>query len=404
MTIVTFTNLFPSSTHPTHGLFVHERMHRVAAASGLPWCVVAPVPNVLWPLRNRVYRQWAKAPLRETWLGVEVQHPRYRHWPGLSLRRQAKAMADGARATVGALVQRGPIVLDAHYLWPDAVAAATLAREFAVPFTMTARGTDLNVIADDPFVAAAITEATQRAALCAAVSTALGDRFAVVTGLPRARITDVRNGVDLERFRPGDAAAARAQLGLPASGRLLLGVGRLVAGKGFHLAAAALSQLPADVQLVLVGDGPDRARIAELGGARVHFLGPLPPAQVAVACRAADALVLPSEREGWPNVVTEALASGLPVVATSVGGIPQILGAGPGQAPRRELGALCAPNDLAGLVAALQRTLATPPDRAAVRTFAERYGWDEPVQLLVGVFRQALAAAAASRPAVGGRA
>lgn len=402
--IVTFTNLFPSSTHPTHGLFVHERMRRVAAASGLPWCVVAPVPNVIWPLRNRVYRQWAKATPRETWLGVEVQHPRYRHWPGLSLRRQADAMARGARATIAALVQRGPIVLDAHYLWPDAVAAASLAREFGVPFTMTARGTDLNVIADDPFVAAAITEAAQRAALCAAVSKALGDRFAAVTGLPRTRITDVRNGVDLERFRPGDAAAARAQLGLPPHGRLLLGVGRLVGAKGFHLAAAALARLPADVQLVLVGDGPDRARIAELGGARVHFLGPQPPDQVALACRAADLLVLPSEREGWPNVVTEALASGLPVVATAVGGIPQILGAGNGAAVRAELGALCAPNDLDGLTAALQRTLATPPDRSAVRAFAERYGWDEPVQLLVAVFRRALASANGSRPAGGGRA
>ncbi|MBL8737193.1 MAG: glycosyltransferase [Planctomycetes bacterium] len=401
---MTFTNLFPSSTHPTHGLFVYERMRRVAAASGLPWSVVSPVPNVLWPLRNRVYRQWAKAKSREAWLGVDVQHPRYRHWPGLSLRRQADAMARGARATIAALVQRGPIVLDAHYLWPDAVAAATLAREFGVPFTMTARGTDLNVIADDPFVAAAITEAAQRAELCAAVSEALGDRFAAVTGLPRTRITDVRNGVDLERFRPGDVAAARAQLALPPHGRLLLGVGRLVGAKGFHLAAAALARLPADVQLVLVGDGPDRARIAELGGARVHFLGPQPPDQVAIACRAADLLVLPSEREGWPNVVTEALASGLPVVATAVGGIPQILGAGNGAPVRRELGALCAPNDLDGLIAALQRTLATPPDRAAVRAFAERYGWDEPVQLLVAVFRRALASANGSRPAGGGRA
>ena len=389
MTIVTFTNLFPSSVQPTHGLFVHERMRRVAAASGLPWCVVAPVPNVLWPLRSRAYRQLAAVPAHETWLGVEVAHPRYRHWPGLSLRRQAAAMAKGARATVAALAARGPIVLDAHYLWPDAVAAAALARELGVPFTMTARGTDLNVIADDPFVAAAITEAAGRASMCAAVSAALGDRFAQVTGMPRARITDVRNGVDLDRFRPGDPAAARAQLGLPASGRLVLGVGRLVAAKGFALAAQALAVLPPDVQLVLIGDGPDRAAIAALGGARVHFLGSQPPDVVATACRAADVLVLPSEREGWPNVVTEALASGLPVVASHVGGIPQILGA-VGTEVRPELGALCAPRDLAGLGTALQRTLATPPDRGAVRAFAERHGWGEPVQLLVDVFRRAL--------------
>jgi preprotein translocase subunit SecE len=99
---------------------------------------------------------------------------------------------------------------------------------------------------------------------------------------------------------------------------LVLGIGRLVPGKGFAVAAAAIATLPADVLLVLVGEGPERAAIAAAGGARVRFLGALAPAQVAVACRAADALVLPSEREGWPNVVTEALASGLPVVASRV--------------------------------------------------------------------------------------
>ncbi|MGB3969050.1 MAG: glycosyltransferase family 4 protein, partial [Planctomycetota bacterium] len=77
--IVTFTNLFPSSVHPTHGLFVHERMRRVAAAAGLPWSVVAPVPQVPWLLRSRQYRQWAAVPAAETWQGVPVQHPRYRH-------------------------------------------------------------------------------------------------------------------------------------------------------------------------------------------------------------------------------------------------------------------------------------------------------------------------------------
>ena len=389
-TIVTFTNLFPSSVLPTHGLFVQERMRRVAAASGLPWCVVAPVPDVVWPLRTAAYRQWAKVPLQETWQGAAVQHPRYRHWPGLSLRRQARAMAAGARATVTALARTSRIVLDAHYLWPDGVAAAQLAQELGVPFTMTARGSDLNVVAQDPVVAAGIAAAARRAHACCAVSRALGDRFAAVAGLPRQAIRDVRNGVDLERFHPGDSAAARRELGLPMTGRLVLGVGRLVAGKGFVLAAQALAALPDDVQLVLVGDGPERPAIVASGKARVHCLGALPPERVAVACRAADVLVLPSDREGWPNVVTEALASGLPVVATRVGGIPQILG----EAPPAWLGALVPPRDVAALAAALRTVLSAPADRAAVAAFAQRYGWAEPVAELVAVFRSALGVAA----------
>jgi glycosyltransferase involved in cell wall biosynthesis len=390
--IVTFTNLFPSALLPTHGLFVYERMHRVAAVSRLPWSVVAPVPTVLWPLRTGSYRTWAAMPAAETWLGVPIEHPRYRHWPGLSMRRQADAMARGARDVVARLATQGPIVLDAHYLWPDGVAAHVLARELGVPFTLTARGTDLNVLADDPVVRARIQQAAGAAFACAAVSRALGDRFAAVAGVPRDAILDVRNGVDLERFAPGDRAAARAALGLPAHGRLLLGVGRLVPGKGFRVAAAALALLPADVHLVLVGDGPERAAIAAAAPGRVHFLGSRNPDEVAMACRAADLFVLPSEREGWPNVVTEALACGLRVVATRVGGIPQILGEP--AAGDHSLGALVPVGDPEALAAAVGAVLATPGSCAAVRAFAERYGWAEPVAVLVEVFRRALGEAA----------
>jgi glycosyltransferase involved in cell wall biosynthesis len=302
-------------------------------------------------------------------------------------------MAAGARAVVAGLAAAGPIVLDAHYLWPDGVAAAALAQELRVPFTLTARGSDLNLLAEDRGIAARIAGAAARAAGCWAVSRALAERFAVVAGLPRERIVVVRNGVDLERFRPGDQAAARAELGLPAGGRLVLGVGRLVPAKGFAVAAAALSDLPADVQLVLVGDGPQRAAIATAGGARVRCLGALPPDRVAVAYRAADVLVLPSEREGWPNVVTEALASGLRVVATRVGGIPEILGDGGRVEP--VLGALVPPHDVAALAAALRTVLAAPAQPAVVRRFAERHGWDEPVRFLATQFGALLGEAAA---------
>jgi glycosyltransferase involved in cell wall biosynthesis len=297
-------------------------------------------------------------------------------------------MAAGARATVAALAAQGPVVIDAHYLYPDGVAAAALAREFGVPYTLTARGSDLNVVAVDRRVAAAIAAAAAGAVCCAAVSGALAERFAAVAGLPRARIVEVRNGVDLQRFQPGDRDAARRALSLPLDRTLLLGVGRLVAAKGFQHAAAALAGLRDDVALVLVGDGPEAAAIAQLAGDRAILLGTRPPADVARAYQACDLLVLPSEREGWPNVVTEALASGLRVVASEVGGIPEILGEPP---PADSwLGATVPPGDVPALTAALRRVLAVPGDRQRVRAFAGRYGWDEPVQLLVDVFQRAL--------------
>jgi teichuronic acid biosynthesis glycosyltransferase TuaC len=387
--IVTFTNLFPSSAMPTHGLFVHDRMHRVAAAGGFGWQVVAPVPDVVWPLRRSADAAWRRTPLHECWQGVEVSHPRWRHWPGC-IRRQARAVADGARGVVAALAQREPIVLDAHYLWPDGVAAAALARELRVPYTLTARGSDVNVLAQQPALRARIADAAAGAHACFAVSRDLAERFADAAGLPRAGVEVARNGVDLQRFSPGDAVAARRALGLPDDGFLVLGVGRLVANKGFATAARAVASLPSTARLVLVGDGPERAAIAGLAPSTI-FLGAQPPSRVALACRACDVLALPSEREGWPNVVTEALASGLPVVATPVGGVPEILG----DPPPPWLGAVCAPGDVAAFAAALSALAAAPADRARVRAYAERFGWDAPVARLCAVFRQAFAKGAA---------
>ncbi|MFT4515480.1 MAG: teichuronic acid biosynthesis glycosyltransferase TuaC, partial [Planctomycetota bacterium] len=203
--------------------------------------------------------------------------------------------------------------------------------------------------------------------------------------LPESEVVTVRNGVDLERFVPGNPVAARRALGLPEVGRIVVSVGRLVAGKGFDVAVRAVRDLP-NTTLVLVGDGPERSKLAGLGGDRVKFLGVLPATEVATAYQAADVFVLPSHREGWPNVVTEALASGLPVVATPVGGIPQILG---GEQPEPFLGALVPVGDVAGFAVALQRVLDDEKRTSEVRAFAERYGWQEPIEHLVQTFRRA---------------
>lgn len=398
MHVVTFSNLFPSSVMPTHGLFVYERMRRVAASLGCKWTAIAPVPNVFAPLRSVFgsgsYQDWAKVPQQERWpladSQVTVHHARFRHWPGLSQRRQADAVAAGARSLVRELANDGGVVLDAHYLWPDGVAAAKLAAEFGVPFTLTARGSDVNVLGLDAYIASRIAEAAGRAHRCMAVSDALAARFAEIASLPKGTVQTVRNGVDLERFQPGDVAAARAQFGLPQDRKIVLAVGRLVAGKGFAEALRAVRQLP-DTVLALVGDGPERSALATEGGEQVCLLGTRGPDEVALAYRAADAFVLPSHREGWPNVVTEALASGLPVIATRVGGIPQILAADHDAhaQPEGHLGALVDVGDVEGLRVALARVLAQPAQRSLVRAFAHRYGWREPIDQLAAIFRSA---------------
>ncbi|MEM7201832.1 MAG: glycosyltransferase [Planctomycetota bacterium] len=381
--ILTFTNLFPSAAFPTHGLFVRERMRRVAAASGLDWVVVCPVPKVPPVLRRGDYAAYAAMPERETVDGVEVWHPKYTHLPGFSTGRQANWMAKAALPFVQRLAADGPTVIDAHYVYPDGVAALQIGHALGLPVVVTARGTDINLLAGYPAVRAQIRRLAGKAAALQAVSEELRQRFVAAAGLDDGAVRLSRNGVDLQRFIPGSPKRAREALGLPAAGQLVLGVGRLVEAKGFHHAVAALEPLEG-AQLVLIGDGPDRANLQRAAGDRLIWLGKQPPDRVALAMQACDVLALPSEREGWPNVVTEALACGLPVVASAVGAVPEML-ASP------VVGRAVPVGDVAALRAALAEVLSAPPERVAVRAHAEQFSWDQPigdlVELLQGTLR-----------------
>jgi len=381
--IVTFTNLFPSAAAPQHGSFVQERMQRVVDGQpDLELVVVSPVPAVPRLLARGEAAALRRSPAHEDVAGTAVHHPRYFHLPGLSLGRQAERMAAAALPLVRELAAGRRCVLDAHYVYPDGVAAVRIATELRLPCLVTARGTDVNVLAGREAVAAQVRATMPAAYALLAVSAALRERFAAAAGVALERVEEVRNGVDLARFHPGDRRTARAELDLPPRAPLVLGVGRLVRSKGFHLAAAALSLLPAPAALVLVGDGPERARLQRLAPAgRLHLLGSRGRDDVARALRACDVLVLPSAREGWPNVVTEALASGLPVVATPVGGIPEIV-ADP------VAGELVAP-DAAALAAALARQLARGDQRGTIAAYARRYSWDGPIARLRELLRAA---------------
>lgn len=381
--LITFSNLYPSALQPTHGTFVAERMQRVVAGQAdLELVVVCPVPAVPALLARGEHRVARRQPEQETVAGVPVWHPRYFHLPGLSLGKQAQRMARAALPVVQRLAAGRGAVLDAHYAYPDGVAALQIATQLGLPCVVTARGSDVNVLGADRRVAPLLRASMPRAYALLAVSDALRQRFAEVAGVAPERVLLARNGVDLAAFAPGDRAAARARLGLPANGRLVLGVGRLVEGKGFHLAAQALHALPPDVALVLVGDGPERARLqAAAPVGRLHLLGARARPEVAAAFQACDVFTLPSAREGWPNVVTEALASGLPVVATAVGGIPEIVSA--------PLAGELVPADANALAAALCRQLDRPDARASISAFAQRYSWDAPIALLRELFRAA---------------
>lgn len=393
-----FSTLYPSSARPLHGIFVETRLRELLRSGEVETQVVAPVP---WffstDARWGEYATMARTPHHELHHGIAVHHPRYLLLPKVGMTMAPFSLALAALPTLRQLIADGYDfdVIDAHYYYPDGVAAALLARWLDKPFVVTARGTDLNLIPQHRLPRKMIHWAAARAdasiGVCAALMDVLRD-----WGLDGSRLHVIRNGVDLERFTPWPQEAMRAKLGL-AGAPLLLSVGHLIERKGHHLAVEALAQLlPAHPQarLLIVGEGAERGSLEQLIrrlGVQDHarLVGAVPNDQLAQWYSAADALILASSREGWANVLLESMACGTPVVATRIWGTPEVVAnATAGQLVDERSGA-----GIAAGVAALLRGL---PDRAAVRAYAEGFSWqgttDRQLELLSSLARPALEA------------
>jgi len=202
------------------------------------------------------------------------------------------------------------------------------------------------------------------------------------------RLHVMRNGVDLDRFRPIDRIEARQHLGLPVERRILLSVGLLIERKGHHIAIEALKQFPEDVLLVIAGSGPERERLRilanECGVAdRVQFAGQVPNDQIKWWYSAADALVLCSSREGWANVLLEAMACGTPAIATNIWGTPEVI-------TRPVAGRLMSSRTPDSLVAACSELFSGYPESSAVRAYAEEFGWEATTEAQLQLFKEVI--------------
>lgn len=371
--VLLFSSLYPSSERPGHGIFVQTRLCELLAADAIDARVVAPVP---WfysdDLRHGDYARMARTPARETLRGIDTWHPRYLLPPKIGMHIAPFMMAVGAAQALRKIIREGFDfdVIDAHYFYPDGVAAALLARWFDRPLVVTARGSDLNLVGQYALPRRMMRWAAQRADSTIAVSQALATRMREI-GMPPQRIQVLRNGVDLARFSPQPQAESRRKLGWP-DAPTLLAVGNLVENKGQHLAVEAMTALQ-EFRLCLVGDGPQSAALQamakQLGVTdRVLFCGRVEQERLSLYYSAADMLVLPSSREGSPNVVLESMACGTPVVACAVGGVVEAL-----DAPVS--GALMSERSASALAAAVRDVWQRPADRGAVRRHAQRFDW-----------------------------
>lgn len=389
MRVLTFSTLYPNAARPNHGIFVETRLRHLLESGRVDARVVAPVP--WFPSGNPRYGSYAafaRAPREERRSGIDVMHPRYLSVPKVGMSVAPFLLAAGAQSTVNSVIRRGYDfdIIDAHYFFPDGVAAAIMGKRLGKPVVITARGTDINLLPQYALPRRMILWAARCAAALVTVSSALKTALTQL-GVDSGKITVLRNGVDTKLFRPADRASQRARLGL--TGTVLLMVGNLVPLKGHDLVLRALADFP-DACLLIIGEGSEERNLKTLAGAlqiqdRVRFLGTMPQDQLPAFYSAADALVLASSREGWPNVLLEAMACGTPVVSTSVGGTPEIVAA-------PEAGVLMTERTVHGVVEALHRLFQSYPDRSATRDYAAQFSWDETTHGQLQLFERVLRA------------
>jgi glycosyltransferase involved in cell wall biosynthesis len=392
MRVLALTKIFPNELEPLSAPFNRLQFAALAAhaevevLASIPW-----FPGASWFGRWSATGRLAAVPEVETIDGLKVRHPRFAYLPKIGHGIAGPLYA----ASLAPLFMRyrGRVdVLLGSWAYPDGYAAVVLAELLGVPAVIKVHGSDLNVLATLAGPRRRLAWALARAARIVSVSRPLAAKAAELGAAPD-RIDVVPNGIDRQVFRPRDRGEARRALGLAGDGPIVLFVGHVTETKGaldlvraFAAAGPALS----GTRLVLVGDGTGMAactRLATELGVDAHFVGAKPHERVPTWLAACDVLALPSWNEGTPNVVLEALACGRRVVASTVGGIPDVV-------TSPELGTLVAPRDIEALARALATAVSTPYEPETIASALPTPSWQGSARLLHGSLLAALEARA----------
>lgn len=390
--LLVFSSLFPSSVRPNAGVFIKERMFRVGRQ--LSVVVVSPVP---WFPLQQLIRYWKPnfRPQPEPYAeidGIEVYYPKFFSIPGFFKSHDGFFMAASCVLTLLKIRKNYRFdLIDAHFAYPDGYAASLLGRWFKVPVTITLRGTEVT-LSKFPGRRKRILAALKNASRVFAVAESL-KLHVTRLGAQAGKIKVIGNGVDTEVFHPVDKLQARRSLGIDEQTKVLISVGGLVERKGFHRVLEILPELlksyPDLVYLIVGGDSPEgniRSRLEQQAESlgltkQVRFLGAKPSYELKTALSAADVFVLATANEGWANVFLEAMACGLPVITTDVGGNREVVCA-------ENLGTIVPFGDTPALLAALNQALQKQWDSVKLINYARLNSWETRVEVLVREFTE----------------
>lgn len=390
MRVLSLSTLFPSPVREGFGKFVANQMAALHRLGGVDLTMINPVGLPPFPLSlRRPYRDWAQCPAQSQLGGLTVLHPRFTLIPMIGGDGNPARIARAILPLVRRLHAEKPFdLVDAQFFFPDGPAAAIVARELGLPLTIKARGSDIHYWGRRPAALRQMLAAADEAAALLTVSAALGRDMAAL-GMDEAKLRVHYTGLDRERFTPTPRDEARAALPdrlgliLPEGAPLLVCPGALIAIKGQALAIGALADLP-DAHLALAGTGPDEAALRQQAAPfvpRVHFLGQVSHDALPLLMSAADAVILPSEREGLANVWIEALACGAPLVIPDIGGAREVVSS--------PMAGRIAERRPAAIAATVAELLATPMEQADVAAQVAGFSWEANAGRLKEIWQEA---------------
>jgi teichuronic acid biosynthesis glycosyltransferase TuaC len=380
--IAVVTRYFPSSGEPVYGRSLYETLRIIGRSADVRvFYPNAAYPSFLKP-RSRTYDS-----LDPTFSPPDVSVSYYDYFALPLISRPFNA-AMAFRAILTDVRNFAPDLVIGCFLYPAGYTALKIGKSLGIPVVAMSIGSDINRIGD-PISAWYTRTLLREVDFLVAVSDDLRKKAVAMGALP-SKTRAILNGCNLSVFRPMDRCQAREKLQIDPANEAVVFVGRMDLTKGLRELVQAAAQLHSSrpaLQVFIAGDGPDRAVVES----KIHFHNAsgyihLYPGctfdEVAVWMTAANVVTLPSYMEGCPNVVVEALACGRPVVATNVGGIPELL--------NDFCGVLAPPREPAKLAEALASALDRSWDAAAIAAQGSR-SWSATAAELMEVIEALIA-------------
>ena len=383
--IAVVTRYSPSSAEPWQGRSAYQTLRVIARKADVQvFYPNARYPSLLTP-RSRIYKDL------DTSFSPPDVRASYYNFPALPLVSRPFNGWMAARTLLPHVKRFAPDIIFSCFLYPDAYTGLKIGQALSVPTVAMSIGSDINRIGD-PISAMhtrhVLRESDYLVTVCGDLRTK-----AIAKGASPHRARAILNGCDLSVFHVYDRLQARQKLHIDPATEAVVYIGRMDLRKGLsELVEAVVSlhnQRP-NLHAYLVGDGPDRPIIQQAIDAAIAatYIHPLPACaadDVAVWMAASDLVTLPSYMEGCPNAVLEALACGRPVVATNVGGIPELMPDVTPDVMNATCGRLVPPRDSAALAEALRSVLDTEWDANAISAIHSR-SWNAVAAELYDVF------------------